>query len=150
MPTKTKVVNILYDLALEYPNRGIQGKYKSLDYHRNGNRKKKAQWIISVNEEIDSFADTKVNNWIDGNKGWGIVIDKYGHKNIGFVRNKGEDIYVYIARFVGNTATDEWHGYPANVARGASDRPIDSVLEKWRVSKYISNSEYSRIRRGVL
>lgn len=142
-------VNILYDLALEYPSRGIQGKYKSLNYHRNGNPIK-AQWTITVDEEIDSFADTKENNWIDGNKGWGIISEGDGHKNIGYVINKDEKIPVYIARFVGNTRTDEWHGYPANIARGASDRPVDSVLGEWRESKYISNSEYSRIRRGIL
>ncbi|MBR6854003.1 MAG: hypothetical protein IKN03_01155 [Fibrobacter sp.] len=149
MPTKKKVVNTLYDLASEYPGRGIQGKYKSLDYHRDRNPAK-AQWIISVNEEIDSFADTKANNWIDGNKGWGIIIGGKSHKIIGYVRNKGENIFVYIACFVNGAKTDEWHGYPANIARGASDRPVDSVLGEWRESKYISNSEYSRIRRGIL
>lgn len=149
MPTKTKVVNILYDLATIYPALGIQGKYKSLDYHRDLNPEK-AQWTISVNEEIDTFAGTKANKWIEGNRGWGIISAEKKHKIIGYVRNKGERIFVYIARFVGNTTTDEWHGYPANVARGTSDRPVDSVLREWRESKYISNSEYSRIRRGIL
>lgn len=144
-------VNILYDLALEYPSRGIQGKYKSLNYHRNGNPIK-AQWIIPVDEEIDCFANTKKENWIDGNGecGWGIIGDGNGHKIIGYVRNKGGNTSVYIARFVGDKATDEWHGYPANVARSISDRPIDSILSEWRKSKYISNFEFSRIRRGLL
>lgn len=94
----------------------------------------------------------KKKKWIGekGDSGWGIVVDENGHKNIGFVKNNGEDVYVYITRFVGNTATDEWHGYPANIARSASDRPIDRVLQEWRISEYISNSEYSRIRRGIL
>lgn len=146
-----KIANILYDLATEYPKRKIQGKYKSLGYHRNNNPQK-AQWTIPVDEELDCFAITKEKNWIDEEhvRGWGIIVNRNGHKVIGYVRNKGENIDVYIARFVGMRSEDVWHGYPANVAQQTSDRPAEFVLNTWRNLKYISNSEYSRIRRGRL
>lgn len=143
--------NILYDLSIVCPKHGIKGKYKSLDYHRNGNPGK-AQWTITVDEEIDCFANTKKSSWIDAKKahGWGIIANGNGHKFIGYVRNKGENIEVYIARFVGIRLKDEWHGYPANVARCSNDKPKDQVLKEWLSLNYISKSDFTRIRRGIL
>lgn len=136
------VVNKEYDLSVEYPS--ITGYYTSLDYHRNGNPRK-SQWLISVDEEIHCFVDTKHNNWIsDSHKGWGINSDC---KVLGKTTTNRE---TYIARFEEDSNKhDHWHGYPADLGR-PQDIPLDFILLDWRQRNYINKSQYSKIRRGII
>ncbi|MBR6178066.1 MAG: hypothetical protein IKQ70_09330 [Bacteroidales bacterium] len=137
-------VNIEYDLSYKYPL--ISGYYTALDYHRNGSPKK-SQWLISVDEEISCFVFAKQNDWIskEDHKGWGITDDC---KVLGKTTANKE---TFIARFEEyDYNLDHWHGYPADLGR-PQDIPADFVLLDWyKYKKYITKSQYSKIRRGIL
>lgn len=140
-----KTTNVLYDLGKEYPLLKIKGFYTSLKYHRDKNPKK-SQWIVSVDQEVDCFAQTKSENWISKDRGWGIIIQNKRLGKIG-ISVLGEDLS--IARFECKNNNDEWHGYPADLKNKTDDIPIDDVLIVWRNSGYINKSEFIKIRRGV-
>lgn len=61
--------DVEYDMAVEYPMLKISGYYKAVSFHRNGTPDK-SQWIISVDDEFDLFAKTKLDGQIYDDKGY--------------------------------------------------------------------------------
>ncbi len=133
--------NTEYDLSTFF---SINGFYKAVGYHRNGNPNK-SQWLISVDEEINCFVVTIENRWIsDDHRGWGISADC---KVLGKTTSKND---TYIARFEEDRyALNHWHGYPADLSRN-QDIPLGFILIDWKQQNYITKSQYSKIRRGIL
>jgi hypothetical protein len=123
--------------------------------HRDGS-KKKSQWIIAPQEEVNTFEGAYSLSWTStsGQQAWGLhLVDgrptilgtaptKLGTTHRGPSRTER----LWLAKFVRNATPVFWHGYPANYRHKSQDRPPVSVLQAWHDCGYISKREISRIR----
>lgn len=138
-----------YSISELYPEKNILCCYKPMGYHRNGNPLK-SQWLICIDEEIETFVKSMEENWKEEYRGW--WIDPSGNKRI-----IGETKYreaVYIVRYQGICPDGQqnnciWHGYPADIRRKKNDIPSDIVLNDWKSKNMINQPQFSRIRRGI-
>lgn len=143
-------LNTCYDIATLFPDLKIECLYVAVDYHRNGNPQK-SQWIISVEEEFESFAIARKNEWFNGLRGWGI----HPSGSLADVGRLVNGRNVQIARFQemtppGQKIQNVWHGYPADIKGKTNDIPVMEVLNNWLEAGIIQKHQLSKIRRGVL
>lgn len=113
--------------------------------HRDGNPLK-SQWIISEHEELRCFALAQEEGWLLGEIGWGLHITDAGPDWLGMNRNR--ENRVFIAKFVGVTIVDQWHGYPADYRNNCHDIPKESVLRSWMKGNLIKLASIRKIAKG--
>jgi hypothetical protein len=113
--------------------------------HRNGLRPK-SQWRVTEQEEIGCFRLTYDNQWIIDQKGWGLHLVDGSPQYLGVARDHATE--VFVAKFVSNTAGEEWHGYPADHTSNSADRPHESVAWKWQENGFIRPAKVRKLLRG--
>ena len=131
-----------YDMAVEYPLLEISGYYKAVSFHRNGTPDK-SQWTISVDDEFDLFAKTKLDGQIYDDKGYNLWIVNETAEVLGYTEHGSE---TRMARFEDGTRSDHWHGYPANYLRAKNDIPPMALLRDWKAKGLIRKSDITRIK----
>ena len=140
--TNNHRTDVEYDMATEYPDYQIAGYYKAVSYHRNGTCGK-SQWTISVDDELDLFAEAKRDGQLFDDKGYAIwIIDN----NAGVLGVTEHDSETKLARFVDGTRSDHWHGYPANYLRAKNDIPPMTLLKLWKDRGLIEKSDMTRMK----
>lgn len=143
-------LNTQYSLSEIYPDEDVDGNYMSVSYHRNGNPIK-SQWTISIEEEFESFKISRLQNWHNERRGWGLHPTNPFSEIGRSVSNRS----VMIARFQemspnGQVIQDIWHGYPADIRGKTNDIPTVDVLKSWLANGYINGNQFSKIRSGKL
>lgn len=131
-----------YDMSIEYPEKNITGIYTAVSYHRNGTANK-SQWTISVDEEIDLFADTKQKGQIYEDKGHALWVIDAKAEVLGLTEKGNE---TRLARFEDGNRIDHWHGYPANYLKAKNDIPPMELLLKWRNQNLITKADITRLK----
>lgn len=134
--------DVEYDMTAEYPEFKISGYYKAVSYHRNGTPDK-SQWIISVDDEFDLFAQAKRDCQIFDDKGHALWIIGDAACVLGYTEHQSE---TRLARFEDGTRSDHWHGYPANYLRAKNDIPPMSLLRLWKDQGLIRKSDITRLK----
>jgi hypothetical protein len=114
-------------------------------HHRNGNPHK-SQWTINKGEEVVCFENARLYCWLIVDNGWGLhLIDKRPHcLGVGKDRHRR----LFVAKFVGKLATDEWHGYPADHVINFRDIPPAPVLQSWLEKNLVRAAKIRKISKG--
>jgi hypothetical protein len=117
--------------------------------HRNGSRIK-SQWKINEDAEWQCFATASaqpISNqitcyyWFHFEKG---KIEYLGE-------SKSEDLPVrdlFIAKFISDPHSHDWHGYPADYQKNNQDRPPAIILDYWLKNNYLTAPKISKISQG--
>ena len=133
-----------------YPIPPEGNTYVHISYHRNG-WPEKSQWIISELCERDCCSAALIANW-SGASGahWGLHFSDAG--SVAYLGTPAQvsshDDELFIAKFVDDTGTNCWHGYPADHRRTPNDIPPGHILEKWRKSGLLPLQKTGKITRG--
>jgi hypothetical protein len=106
----------------------------------------KSQWTVSETTEKNVFARMLDNEWIQGNVGWGVHVNRERLQYVG-VSADGQRKLV-LAKFVDGNANNEWHGYPADHQRSNSDIPASEILKKWLSENIMSAAKIRKISKG--
>ena len=114
--------------------------------HRDGNPNK-SQWTINIDQEIYVFRCMAYYGWGFQNNGWGLLINNDGKVDyLGFINNR--NTAVFIAKFVGDTNHNSWHGYPADYQFRAQDVPDRAILQRWKENNYLTKAKVRKIMMG--
>ena len=119
--------------------------------HRDGTHDK-AQWKISMDEEVDTFERGFGSEWFSSKKSWAwsLYLNTQRPNPLGVSKRSEPPIQrLWIAKFVKNASPAFWHGYPADYRRRTQDRPDIDVLEDWRRQGFIGKREIAKIRSGL-
>src|SRR5688572_21389574 len=89
------------------------GTYLIHPDHRNATPNK-SQWRITAQDEFGTFVHSEGKGWqVGGITGWGLHLSRDGRVTIlGVAQDHKTD--VFIAKFVRNPTSAQWHGYPVN------------------------------------
>ena len=113
--------------------------------HRN-DHPRKSQWTISRSDEIATFDRAAQHHWLDSYRGWGLHIVDDSPRYLGRCVERSKRSF--IAKFVGASTTDEWHGYPGDYARNSQDIPPPRVLQYWTQFSILSPAQVRRIAKA--
>jgi hypothetical protein len=118
--------------------------------HRDGS-KKKSQWFITTQEEVNAFEGAYSMSWVSasGEPAWGLhlVDGKPTMLGTGY-KDPSCPERLWLAKFIRNVLPVFWHGYPATYRRRNQDRPPVSVLRDWCNHGHIGKHEIAKIRGG--
>lgn len=114
-------------------------------HHRNGNSNK-SQWTINKADEEICFTLANSSGWILSDKGWGLHFVSQKPTWLGVAQNGG--IQLFIAKFVGDSARNEWHGYPANYRNNHHDIPESEILKQWLSNSVLNTAKVRKITKG--
>jgi hypothetical protein len=146
MRKKVKPAKKAKQLALDVAHpTGVGIPYILKSDHRNGGNGKKSQWKISPVLEVRCFEHAHRSGWRQTLNAWGLHLPVKAPAVLG-VTVDGED--VKLAKFLSQSSTTPWHGYPADYRRNPQDRPAVNVLQSWRTNGLITLSDVARVRRG--
>ncbi len=113
--------------------------------HRNGNPHK-AQWTISVAEEVACFERSVANSWLEQSVGWGLHVDGGSVSYLGTTANDfGPVEQSFVAFF---QLASDCHGYPADVRRRTRERPSTRVRRAWLDGGYLRPAVVRKLSRG--
>ena len=124
----------------------ISSEYIISSQHRRTGNVNKSIWIVPFEEEVNCFSQSFTEKWIDKTKAWGLVFENDILKVIGLNNNNQE---LKLAKFVDANGNNIWHGYPADYMNRVHDIPLENVLKKWVIKKYITKAKMNKIRRGI-
>lgn len=119
--------------------------YKINPLHRNGSTNK-SQWTISENSEIQCFELARVSEWLLPRKGWGLYIVESKPEWLGVAQDHVTQ--VFIAKFVHDENSSEWHGYPADYRNNQQDIPEEKILKKWLLEERLLPAKIRKIAKG--
>ncbi len=128
--------------GVQYPVR-----YAVHPHHRNNNPQK-AQWNITVAQEIGVFGSSFDSGWLisevgQGKQqvGWGLFIHQNRVKCVGKLIDRSK--MATYAKFLG--INDEWHGFPADYNRNF-DKPTLAIHSSWL--QHMGEAKVRKIIRG--
>lgn len=107
--------------------------YKIHPQHRDGNTKK-SQWTIPETDERQCFDRAYWEGWQDQPATyWSYYLHEGSVSYLGIAEEcKHEpERKLIIAKFVGDSTPQEWHGYPADPQKKQQDVPLPAVLKMW-------------------
>jgi len=119
--------------------------YRVHPHHRN-RTPGKSQWTISENQERDVFVNSRRQNWLLGDLGWGLHIVAKRVAYLGVASNPNRQLFV--AKFVSSNRGQAWHGYPADHQRYTQDIPAEPVLHSWLTSGLLPPQKIAKIQKG--
>ena len=111
-------------------------------HRRNGNSEK-CIWTISREDEVNCFQDSRLQDWLEDTKGWGLKINAEGSLDEVGISDQGE--ILKIGKFRDDNSTREWHGYPADYCRRQQDKPSQRILMDWKNKGLINKTQMNRI-----
>lgn len=122
------------------------------DHRGDKNSGDKSKWTITVDEEGECFVSARKQDWIEGNRGWGLHFVNENRTLVGSLADsmQQKNRTSWIAKFIDGTNTLNWHGWPADTKLKVNDRPLEKVLQDWIDKRYISKAERRKIIQGKL
>lgn len=120
-------------------------KYSIHPHHRNGHPEK-SQWTIDVGDEVESFTKAQSQQWLAGDRGWGVFPTTGLPNYVGVGVNR--TVRLVIAKFVLDEPHNVWHGYPANHVDNERDIPDIEILKKWIEGSVLPIAKISKIGKG--
>jgi hypothetical protein len=124
----------------------IDAKYIVSSYHRGSPTQEKSTWIISPDQEIECFVLAKEAKWEGVSVAWGVHLIGNRIQSLGINHSR---IELKIAKFVDGSATNIWHGYPADFRTKAKDRPPINILASWKDKGIILKHHVRKISGGI-
>ena len=106
----------------------------------------KSQWTISERTEKDIFVDALARKWVETTDGWGLWFPNGKIAYVGMSSDNKRQLF--IARFVDGTASNIWHGYPADHQRCQRDMPSANVLGAWLRSGALPRPKLRKLMKG--
>ena len=121
-----------------------EAKYYISSAHRRVQRNK-SRWTTTLEQEVECFVSSQINNWVEEICSWGIV--QNGNSLLILGQNPQNES-LKIAKFVAKNNDNVWHGYPADFCRNIQDRPSITILQNWRTNGHIEKHHITKIRQG--
>ena len=129
-----------------FPNVVSNQNYTIKLDHRNKS-KDKSQWTVSHKDEVFTvFKDAYTRTWVSNNNAWGVFLNNGKLDYLGVAQDHFTQ--VFIAKFVNDTAHNNWHGYPADHQSHPQDIPDQAILNDWLVNGILPKAKISKIVGG--
>ena len=128
-----------------FPNVVSNQNYTIKLDHRNKS-KEKSQWTVSHQDEITIFVDAYTRIWVNKDNAWGVFFNNGKLDYLGVAQDHFTQ--VFIAKFINDTAHNNWHGYPADHQSHPQDIPDESILKNWLDNDILPKSKINKIARG--
>jgi len=129
VPRRTVTVPVTYEIHPKHRNRTPGA----------------SQWTVSEEDEVATFERARERNWLLSAHGWGLHVPNDVAAYCGTAQDHRTP--AFLAKFVDDTRSNVWHGYPT-LNDHRDNRPPDAVVADWLAMDLLKPVVIRRLAKG--